>query len=119
MVNTSPVQFTVEQLNWDCKLSYKGNDYSGKYLLWINEVLVCQLPAAPPIKKDNIPVVCQSENLVMLGDIIKRVTFQLFIEGMLHQFIAEHNARSLCTFLDVDGKVNKQWDGVTLAQLAE
>ena len=68
---------------------------------------MCQLPAALPIKKDNIPVVCQSENLVMLSDIIKRVTFQLFIEGLLHTFIADHNARSLCTSLEVDGKIDK------------
>ena len=52
--------------------------------------------------------------MVFLGDVIKRVTFQLFIEGLLHQFIADHNARSLCTYLEVDGKVNKQWDGLTL-----
>ena len=57
-MKASPLQFIVEEFNWDCKLSYDGNDYSGKYLLWINEVLVSQLPAAPPIKKDNIPVVC-------------------------------------------------------------
>ena len=57
--------------------------------------------------------------MVFLGDVIKRVTFQLFIEGLLHQFIADHNARSLCTFLEVDGKIEKQWDGVTLEKLAE
>ena len=52
-----------------------GNDNAGKYILWINEVAVCDLPAAPPIKKDNIPPVCQSDNLVFFGDFIKRVTF--------------------------------------------
>ena len=50
---------------------------------------------------------------------VKRVTFQLFIEGLLHQFVADHNARSLCTYLEVDGKISKQWDGVTLEQLSE
>ena len=64
-------------------------------------------------------MVCQSENLVFLGDVTKRITFQLFIHGLLHQFVADHNARSLCTFLEVDGKINKQWDGVTLEQLSE
>ena len=83
-------------------------------MLWINNVLAEDLPEAPLLKKENIPVVCQSENMVLLGDVIKRVTFQLFIEGLLHQFVADHNARSLCTFLEVDGKINKQWDGVTL-----
>ena len=54
-----------------------------------------------------------------MGDVVKRVTFQLFIEGKLHTFIADHNARSLCTFLEVDGKIDKQWDGLTLEKLAE
>ena len=48
----------------------------------------------------------------------KRVTFQLFIKGLLHQFIADHNSRSLTTFLEVDDKIEKQWDGVSLEQLA-
>ena len=69
--------------------------------------------------KENIPAVCQSENLIFLGDVTKRVTFQLFIHGLFHQFVAEHNARSLCTFLEVDGKISKQWDGLTLEQIAE
>ena len=33
--------------------------------------------------------------------------------------MADHNARSLCTFLEVDGKVNKQWDGLSLEKLSE
>ena len=61
---------------------------------------------------------CQSDNLVILNDIIKRVTFQLFILGLLHQMIAEHNCSSLCTSLEVDGKVIKQWDGVSLDKIA-
>ena len=114
----TPLQFSVDQFDWNCKLSYEGDFKQGKYLLWINEVLVTDLPAAPPIKKENIPVVCQSDNFVFLGDVTKRVTFQLFIEGLLHQFIAEHNCRSLTTFLEVDDKIMKQWNGVTLEQLA-
>ena len=58
MLDKSPLKFSIEQYNWDCKLSYKEKPYPAKYLLWINEVLVSDLPAAPPIKKDNIPVVC-------------------------------------------------------------
>ena len=119
MLDATQLQFSVEQFDWDCKLSYEGDAYKGKYLIWINEVLVTDLPAAPPIKKDNIPMVCQSDNLVFLGDVTKRVTFQLFIEGLLHQFIAEHNCRSLTTFLEVDNKISKQWDGVTLDKLSE
>ena len=119
MLDATQLRFRVEQFGWDCKLSYEGDYRQGKYLMWINEVPVTDLPAAPPIKKDNIPVVCQSDNLVFLSDLIKRVTFQLFIKGLLHQFVAEHNVRSLCTFLEVDGKINKQWDGLTLKQFSE
>ena len=114
MLDTTPQEFSIDQLGWQCKLSYEGNWKAGKYWFYINDTLVSELPKAPLITKSNIPVVCQSDNLVFLGDVTKRVTFQLFIEGLLHQFVAEHNARSLCTFLEVDGKVNKQWDGVTL-----
>ena len=84
-----------------------GDQDTGKYLFWINDTLVTDLEKASPNKKRDIPVVCQCENLVFLGDVVKRVTFQLFIEGLLHQFVADHNARSLCTFLEVDGKINK------------
>ena len=56
--------------------------------------------------------------MVILSDILKRVTFQLFIYGILHQIIAEHNCRSRCTLLEVDGKIIKQWDGVSLEQIA-
>ena len=118
-LHTTQLQFSVKQFDWDCKLSYNGDWRQGKYLLSINEVLVSELPPAPPIKKDNIPLVCQSDNHVFLGDVTKRVTFQLFIEGLLHQFIAEHNCRSLTTFLEVDDKIMKQWDGVTLEKLSE
>ena len=56
--------------------------------------------------------------MVILSDIIKRVTFQLFIFGILHQIFAEHNCRSLCTSLEVDGKIIKQWNGVSLEKIA-
>ena len=75
MLDATPLQFRVEQFDWDCKLSYEGEWYTGHYSLWINDVLVSDLPAAPLIKKDNIPIVCQSDNLVFLGDVTKRVTF--------------------------------------------
>ena len=75
ILDTTPLKFRVEQFDWDCKLSYEGSWTKGEYLLWINEVLVSDLPAALPIKKENIPVVCQSDNLVFLGDVTKRVTF--------------------------------------------
>ena len=75
MLDTKALEFRVEQYDWSCKLTYEGDSNAGKSLLWINEVLVAALPPAPPIKKDNIPSVCQSDSLVFLGDVIKRVTF--------------------------------------------
>ena len=115
--NAKPLEFRVDLYGWDCKLAFKGDREEGKYLFWINEVLAKALPKAPPISKDNIAPVCQSDNLVILNYNLKRVTFQLFIFGLLHQIIAEHNCRSKCTFLEVDGKIIKQWDGVSLEQI--
>ena len=64
ILSESPLEFCVKQYDWKCKLSYQGESKDGKYLLWINGVLVTDLPAAPPIKKEDIPPVCQSDNLV-------------------------------------------------------
>ena len=76
MLDVKPIEFRVDQYGWDCKLAFEGDfKKGGKYLLWINEVLASALPKAPPIQKDDIPAVCQSDNLVILNDIIKRVTF--------------------------------------------
>ena len=86
-----------------------------KYLLWIDETLVSDLPPAPAIAKENITVVCQSENFVYMSEVIIRITYNVFVKGELSQIVAEHNRRSLCTILEVDGKIVKQWDGVTLA----
>ena len=58
ILDASPIHFKIEQFNWDCKLAYEGGPRDGKYLLWIDGVLVTDLPSAPPIKKDNIPPVC-------------------------------------------------------------
>ena len=55
--------------------------------------------------KENIPIVCQSENFVHRGEVTIRVTFNVFIEGLLSQIVADHNRRSLCTLLEVDGKI--------------
>ena len=84
MLDAAPLEFYFEPFAWQCTLSYEGEWTNGKYLLWINDILVTALLEAPPIQKDNIPPVCQSDNLVFLGDVTKRVTFQLFIDGLLH-----------------------------------
>lgn len=43
----------------------------------------------------------------------------MFFKGILSQIVVDHNRRSLCTIIEVDGKVEKQWDGLTLEQFAE
>ena len=48
-----------------------------------------------------------------------RTTFNVFVKGELSQIVADHNRRSLCTTLEVDGKLAKQWHGVTLDKLSE
>ena len=75
MLDASPQEFSIEDYGWHCKLAYEGDWRAGKFLFWINAVLASDLQKAPPIKKENIPVVCQSENMILLGDVIKRVTF--------------------------------------------
>ena len=57
---------------------------------------------------------CQSENFVVNGEVMIRITYNVFIKGILSQIVAEHNRRSVCTLIEVDGKVIKQWDGLTL-----
>ena len=97
VLDKAPIEFSIEEFGWQCKLGYEGDEKDGKYLFWINGILVTTLPKAPPIKKENIPIVCQSDNLVFLGEVTKRTTFQIFIDGQMEQFVADHNARSQCT----------------------
>ena len=76
MLDASPVQFRVDQYGWQCKLAFECVEKEkGKYLFTIDEVLANTLPKAPPIQKEDIAPVCQSDNLVILNDILKRVTF--------------------------------------------
>lgn len=89
--------------------------YPDYYNLLVDEVSVGQLPPAPPIKKEDIPIVCQSDNLEYRGEVTNRITFNVFIEGILCPIVAEHNRRSLYTFLEVNGKIEKHWEGITLA----
>ena len=75
MLDVKPLEFKVDQYGWQCKLAYEGDFKAGKYLFWVNEVLANTLPKAPPIQKEDIAPVCQSDNLIILNDILKRVTF--------------------------------------------
>ena len=117
-LDATPQEFFIDQFG-KCKLAFNGNQESGIYTIQIKEVLSTDLPSAPPIRKENVPDVCQSDTLSFLGEVKKRFTFQLFIYGLLHQIIAEHNARSLTTSLEVEGKLEKQWEGQTLDKVAE
>ena len=76
-------------------------------MLWVEDTLTTDLPIAPPVKREDVPVLCQSDVMTYNGEVIKRSTIHLFIHGLLHQFVAEHNARSLSTSLEVDGKIEK------------
>ena len=77
----------------DCQLGFKGGDY-GRYLLKIDGVDYEDLPKAPPITKEDIPAVCRSETIEHIGETVTRVTFQLFNDGVLTPWTAEHNKRN-------------------------
>jgi len=119
MLDEAPKEFALEEYNFKCKLSYEGKDEGGKYLMWINGEYVNDLPIAPPIPKDSIPVVCQSDTLIVKNNVTTRVTYQVFIEGIMSVIIADHNARGLTTVLEVDGKIYKQWDGMKIEEFAK
>ena len=120
LLTETPATFTIPQYNWSCMLSFTDEYPDNQlYNLTINTIPTSALPQAPPLKKENIPVVCQSDNLTFISDILTRVTFQVFIESILNQIVASHNARSLLTTLEVDEKIIKQWDGLSLKQIAE
>ena len=44
-----PIEFSVEEFGWQCKLGYEGEFGKGKYLLWVSDVPATSLPKAPPI----------------------------------------------------------------------
>ena len=107
-------EFIVQNTGHKCKFGGVG-----VYYLCIDEFEAIELPPAPPVLKDNIETVCQSENLVFRSDITTRVTFNVFINGILQSIVAEHNRRSLITTLEVDGKIEKQWEGEPIEKLGD
>ena len=46
------------------------------------------------------------------------ITFNVFVKSILSQIVVEHNSNSVCTILEVDGKVEKQWDGLSLEEFS-
>ena len=105
-LESKPQEFTLKDSGRKCKLA-KIEDEHDSYHLWIDDTLVTELPPAPPLAKDDIPVVCKSENFEMKGEVISRVTYNVFVEGILSSIVAEHNRRSLCTMIEVNGKIEK------------
>ena len=72
------------------------------------------LPPAPPIAKDGFPDVCQSEILEVKSDAMMHVTYNVFVKCLHSAIVMDHNRKSKITILEVDGKIEKQWDGLTL-----
>ena len=53
MLDTSPLEFLIEQYGWQCKLGFRDGDWAfregrkieeGKYLFWVNDTLATTLP---------------------------------------------------------------------------
>ena len=65
-----------------------------QYSLHINDVLVTELPEAPPITKENIPEVCRSEITKWAGESRTRKTWMLFIRGEREVITIEHEKRT-------------------------
>ena len=108
MLDETPFEFTSETKGWQCKVGYQRITYDeGLYTLQVNDTIAKDLPNAPPIKKENIATVCQSDNLVLDSEVIKRTTFTMFIDGLMDQFIADHNSRSMTTQYIVNDKIIK------------
>ena len=76
------------------------------------------LPPAPPITEEGIPLVCQSDIDVVDNNVLMHITFNVFVKSILSQIVIEHNRDSVCTVLEVDGKVEKQWDGLSLDEFS-
>ena len=114
-----PKEFILKDSGRKCELDMKYP----KFNLWIDGMidgtLATDLPPAPPIAKEDIPVVCQSDNYEYKGEVTTRITYNVFVEGTLSQIVAEHNRRSLSTSVEVDSKIEKHWDGMTLDQFSE
>ena len=44
VLEQKPVEFTIEEYGWKCKLGFKGRFGHGIYLLWVDDVPVTSLP---------------------------------------------------------------------------
>ena len=110
----TPQEFTVN--GHKCKLTAEFDGWAGpkSYSFWIDDTLVTDLPPAPPIAKDGFPDVCQSEILEVKSDAMMHVTYNVFVKCLHSAIVLDHNRKSKITTLEVDGKIEKQWDGFTL-----
>ena len=101
----SPVTFKLQTEDIDkvCKLGY--DDLNRQYILYIDDVLVSELPAAPAITKDHVPPVCRSDVHEFIGETVTRLTWTLFLFGVCTPFTAEFNRRMQTGTFRVDGKI--------------
>ena len=92
-------------------LAFKETDSIGdrEYILHVDDVLVTELPKAPPIKKENLPKVCRSEITEFLGESKTRKSWLLFLQGTPNVFAIEHDKRTQMCSLWVAGKLLAQW----------
>ena len=79
-----PQEVILKDSGRECMLGI-DKDESGQenYMLYVDDIKVTELPQAPPILKENIPVVCQSENYIFSGEVTVRKTFNVWIESSL------------------------------------
>ena len=56
----TPKEFVLKDSGRKCKLAIENDEegYLKNYVMWIDETLVTDLPPAPAIEKEDIPVVC-------------------------------------------------------------
>ena len=56
-------------------LGYDGSWYGSHYTLYLDEVLVTELPEAPAITKQNLDSVYRSDVHEFIGEVVTRVTW--------------------------------------------
>ena len=76
-----------------------------EHILHVDDVLVTELPKAPPMKKENLPEVCRSEITEYLGESKTRKSWILILRGVANVFAIEHDKRTQMCTLWVAGKL--------------
>lgn len=95
------------------------NSHKWEYILHFDDILVDDLPPAPPITKANLPSVCRSDVHEFIGETLTRITWTLFLYGVCTPFTAEFNRRMQTGTFSVAGKIEFQWNCEDPAECAE